>query len=70
LGQTLYDRLWDEHTVRVDPDGTTLSFEFDGFHKARLLAGLDDIGATLAHQEEIRSFEALRIARHPWLVRR
>lgn len=26
LGQTLYDKLWDEHAVRVDPDGTTLLY--------------------------------------------
>jgi 3-isopropylmalate/(R)-2-methylmalate dehydratase large subunit len=26
LGQTLYDKVWDEHTVRVDPDGATLLY--------------------------------------------
>jgi 3-isopropylmalate/(R)-2-methylmalate dehydratase small subunit len=67
-GYRLTVDLTDQHVIT--PDRSTLSFEFDAFHKARLLAGLDDIGTTLAHQEEIRSFEAQRFARHPWLVRR
>lgn len=28
----------------ITPDGSSLAFEFDAFHQARLLAGLDDIG--------------------------
>jgi 3-isopropylmalate/(R)-2-methylmalate dehydratase small subunit len=51
------------------PTGERAAFEFDPFHKERLLAGLDDIGATLAHEAKIRSFEADRLARYPWLVR-
>jgi len=52
------------------PSGQIFKFEFDPFHKARLLAGLDDIGATLVHADEIRRFEELRLARYPWLARR
>ncbi|MEI6117421.1 MAG: 3-isopropylmalate dehydratase small subunit, partial [Burkholderiales bacterium] len=32
-----------------------------------LMNGLDEIGLTLRHADEIRSFEAERLARHPWL---
>ena len=34
----------------------------------RLLEGLDDIGLTLAHADEIRAFEAKRLADQPWLA--
>lgn len=50
------------------PSGQSFEFAFDPFHKARFLAGLDDIGATLAHSEVIRSFEERRFARYPWLA--
>jgi 3-isopropylmalate/(R)-2-methylmalate dehydratase small subunit len=38
-------------------------FEIDPFTKHRLLNGLDDIGLTLQHADEIAAFEA---ARPPW----
>ena len=55
--------------VVILPTGERFAFEFDSFYKDRLLTGLDDIGATLAHEAKIRSFEADRLARFPWLVR-
>nr|WP_076387836.1 3-isopropylmalate dehydratase small subunit [Vaginimicrobium propionicum] len=36
------------------------SFEIDAYTKQRLLAGLDDIAATLRHEDEIAAFEAKR----------
>jgi 3-isopropylmalate/(R)-2-methylmalate dehydratase small subunit len=36
------------------------SFEIDDFTRWRLLEGLDDIGLTLRHAEEISSFEKSR----------
>jgi 3-isopropylmalate/(R)-2-methylmalate dehydratase small subunit len=51
------------------PDGRLLRFNFDPFHKARLLAGLDDIGATLVHREQIERYEAARFVQRPWLRR-
>lgn len=49
------------------PDGMVLGFEVDEFRKHCLLNGLDDIGLTLQHQDEIRAFEAQHRAARPWL---
>jgi 3-isopropylmalate/(R)-2-methylmalate dehydratase small subunit len=49
------------------PDGTAYAFEVDAFRKHCLLNGLDDIGLTLRHVEEIKAFEAKRRASQPWL---
>jgi len=49
------------------PDGSTFAFAVDAFRKHCLLHGLDDIGLTLEHAEEIRAFEAQHRARQPWL---
>jgi 3-isopropylmalate/(R)-2-methylmalate dehydratase small subunit len=43
----------------------TYPFEIDEYTRERLLAGLDDIGATLQHEAEIASFEAKRPAHKP-----
>jgi 3-isopropylmalate/(R)-2-methylmalate dehydratase small subunit len=40
--------------------GRELAFEIDHEIRGRLLEGLDDIGATLAHEEEIASYENSR----------
>ena len=51
------------------PDGSvTFGFEVEPFRKHCLLNGLDDIGLTLAHADEIRAFEAKRLALQPWLA--
>jgi 3-isopropylmalate/(R)-2-methylmalate dehydratase small subunit len=57
-----------ERQVVVKPDGTELAFEVQGFRKYCLLNGLDDIGLTLRHADEIRQFEARRLATKPWLA--
>ncbi|MFL6624377.1 MAG: 3-isopropylmalate dehydratase small subunit [Sulfurifustis sp.] len=49
------------------PDGTAFRFEIDAFRKHCLLHGLDDIGLTLQHVEEIRAYEARRRVEAPWL---
>ena len=49
------------------PDGKTISFEVDAFRKHCLLNGLDDIGLTLQHVDEIRAYEVKRKADAPWL---
>lgn len=49
------------------PGGTSFPFEIDAFRKYRLLNGLDDIGLTLQHRDEIRAYEARRKAEAPWL---
>ncbi len=49
------------------PGGEVIAFEVDAFRKHRLLNGLDDIGLTLQHVEEIKAYEARRRAEAPWL---
>jgi len=56
--------------VVVKPDGAELAFEVQDFRKQCLLNGWDDIGLTLRHADRIRSFEAERLARMPWLTGR
>ncbi len=43
----------------------TVPFTIDEYTRWRLLEGLDDIGLTLRHAEEITAFEATRPARMP-----
>lgn len=59
-----------ERQVVVKPDGAELHFEVEPFRKQCLLNGWDDIGLTLRHADEIRAFEAERLARQPWLNQR
>ena len=49
------------------PDGTVYLFEVEAFRKHCLLNGLDDIGLTMQHGDEVRAFEAKHRAAHPWL---
>ena len=56
--------------VVVKPDGTELAFDVQPFRKYCLVNGFDDIGLTLRHADKIRDFEAVRLARMPWLANR
>lgn len=56
--------------VVVKPDGSELPFDVQAFRKYCLTNGFDDIGLTLRHADKIRSFEAERLARMPWLDQR
>lgn len=49
------------------PSGASFRFEIDAFRKHCLLNGLDDIGLTLQHVDEIRAYEARRRQEAPWL---
>ncbi len=49
------------------PDGKVYSFEVDAFRKHCLLNGLDDIGLTLQHVDEIAAYEKRHLAAQPWL---
>jgi 3-isopropylmalate/(R)-2-methylmalate dehydratase small subunit len=71
--QRLWDHL-EEHpgaTVTVDLESRTVragegvgavedSFDIDDYTRWRLLEGLDDIGITLGHEEDIASYELTR----------
>jgi len=54
--------------VIVESDGREHSFEITAFRKYCLVNGLDDIGLTLRHKDEIAAFERRRLAQQPWLV--
>ena len=58
----------DRQTVATTDGATVFGFEIDPFRKHCLINGLDDIGLTLTHADEIRAFEAKRLAAQPWLI--
>ena len=83
LDEKIVDRLFREvearpgFAVTVDlpsqtvqlADGTRFGFAIDADRKECLVKGLDDIGLTLQHAEQIRAFEARHRAERPWLFR-
>jgi 3-isopropylmalate/(R)-2-methylmalate dehydratase small subunit len=77
------DRLFHEteafpgFRLAIDLEGQTVAsvdgsrvfgFEVEPFRKHCLLNGLDEIGLTLTHADEIRAFEAKHLAEKPWLA--
>ena len=73
LDQKIIEELWnfieespdkpltvDLQEQTVTADGFSADFEIDGYTRWRLLEGLDDIGLTLRHVDEIDSYEADR----------
>ena len=48
------------------PDGEVVPFAIDPFRKHCLLAGLDEVGATLTKRPAIEAFEARRAQHEPW----
>ena len=75
------DRLFEEVTsidgyrLNVDvaaqtittPSNQSFSFNLDAFRKHCLLNGLDEIGTTLEHADEIKAYEKRRMQDAPWL---
>ncbi len=51
----------------VTPEGQAYGFDVDKFRKYCLLNGLDDIGLTLQHADDIRAYETKRKQEAPWL---
>ncbi len=49
------------------PSGASHGFSVDEFRKYCLLNGLDEIGLTLRHADEIRAYEARRARSEPWI---
>ena len=47
--------------------GGPIAFDVDSFRKHCLLEGLDDIGLTLQHVDDIRAYEERRRQQAPWL---
>jgi len=81
LDEQVIDRLFREtwthsgYTLTVDlerqrviePGGEEHAFEVDPFRRDCLLRGVDDIGLTLEHADEIRAYEERRRQQAPWL---
>ena len=61
----------ESRTVRAGegPDAIEDSFDIDDYTRWRLLEGLDDIGITLGHAEDIDAYEAERPAWKPATIR-
>ncbi len=49
------------------PTGEVIGFEVDSFRKHCLINGLDDIGLTLQHVDDIKAYEERRSQEAPWL---
>ena len=49
------------------PSGDTINFMVDEFRKYCLINGLDDIGLTLQHVDDIKAYEQRRAQEAPWL---
>ena len=47
----------DNRLVTAETAGITASFEIDDYTRWRLMEGLDDIGLTLRHVDDITAFE-------------
>ena len=58
----------EQQLVKTLDGSLSFGFAIDDFRKYCLLNGLDDIGLTLRHSEEIRSFEGRHLAAQPWLA--
>lgn len=56
-----------EQQTVTTPSGESFHFDIDPHRKQCILNGLDDVGLTLEHADEIRAFEAKHRERQPWL---
>ena len=81
LEENVVERLWelaerdpsaevtvDLETREVRFEGNTVPFDLDDYSRWRLLEGLDDVGLTLQHMDEIAAFEAKRASCLPRTV--
>jgi 3-isopropylmalate/(R)-2-methylmalate dehydratase small subunit len=81
LEHAVVDRLFSECTAEpgyklkvdlvaqtvISPAGTAFKFAIEAFRRHCLLNGLDDIGLTLQHVAEIKTYEERRRQEAPWL---
>lgn len=51
-----------EQQTVSDENGLVFRFEVDAHEREALLKGLDEIGITLQHEDQIKAFEAARVA--------
>ena len=57
-----------EAMVISGEDGLSIPFQLDPFRRRRLMEGLDDIGLTLEHEDEITRYERERAAQPSWVA--
>jgi 3-isopropylmalate/(R)-2-methylmalate dehydratase small subunit len=57
-----------ESQTLTTPSGESFRFDVDPFRKHCVMNGLDEIGLTLEHADQIKAFEALHRSRRPWLL--
>lgn len=75
--ETLFQEMYAEESYSLDidladqtitrPNGETIAFEVDEFRKHCLLNGLDDIGLTLQHADDIKAYESKQKSITPWI---
>jgi 3-isopropylmalate/(R)-2-methylmalate dehydratase small subunit len=58
----------EKQVVGTTDGSVAFPFEVDPFKRHCLLNGLDDIGLTLQHADDIRTYEARHLASQPWLA--
>jgi 3-isopropylmalate/(R)-2-methylmalate dehydratase small subunit len=58
----------ERQSVATADGAMAFSFDIEPFRKDCLLNGLDEIGLTLEHSDEIRAFESRHLAEQPWLI--
>jgi 3-isopropylmalate/(R)-2-methylmalate dehydratase small subunit len=83
LPEASIDRLFDEvkafpgfklvvdleqQLIATSSGSLSFKFDIDPFRKYCLMNGLDDIGLTLRHADDIRAFEERHLATQPWLA--
>ena len=56
-----------EQQTITTPSGDKIAFDVDAFRRHCLLEGLDDIGLTLQHVDDIKAYETRRAQQAPWL---
>ena len=56
-----------QQQIIATPDGKVYPFDVETFRKHCLLNGLDDIGLTLQHVDEIKAYEVRRKHEAPWM---
>ncbi len=66
-GQKLIVNLEEKKILANDSTDIDIDFELDEFRRYCLLEGLDEIGLTLAHADDIRQYENKQKAITPWL---
>jgi 3-isopropylmalate/(R)-2-methylmalate dehydratase small subunit len=58
----------ERQSVTTADGAMAFGFDIEPFSKHCLLNGLDEVGLTLEHADEIRAFESRHLAKQPWLV--